>query len=91
MGIDYHAVCRETKESIRLGRLYEWGGGDRREWQGDPLEVLQQVTVGYGYLLRLLDFMYDRQGKLIEILSDDALFDLRRQHGDWKDLEEAGV
>jgi hypothetical protein len=34
--------------------------------------------------------MYDHQGKLVEVLSDDELFELP-DYTDWKDLEEERV
>ncbi len=90
MGVEFHAICRDTRESIRLGRLYEWGGGDRRDPIGkaEPLEILEQVTVGYGYMLRLVHFMYDHQNNRVEVVNDDALFDLKHEHPEWKELEE---
>jgi|SRR5271157_1440708 len=88
MGTEYHAICRDTKESIRLGRLYEWGGGDRRDWNENALETLEQVTVGYGYMLRLVHFMYDHQNNRVEVVRDEVLFDLKHEHPDWKELEE---
>ncbi len=89
MGTDYHAICRDTKESIRLGRLYEWGGGDRREWSGSgtAFETLEQVTVGYGYMLRLVHFMYDHQKNRVEIIPLETLWSLKREHPEWKELE----
>jgi len=91
MGIDYHAICRETKDSIRLGRLYEWGGGRRdtpEDHIPDPQSGESQVDVGYGYMWRLVYFMYDRQGKLVEIVQDEVLWDLRREFPEWKELED---
>jgi len=87
MGIEYYAICRETKESIRLGRLYEWGGSDRRDWIGSALEVLEQVTVGYGYMLRLVQFMHDHQDNRVEIVMDEVLYDIKRPYPDWKEIE----
>lgn len=91
MGTEYHAVCKETKESIRLGRLYEWGGGRRdapEDHVPDPATGETQVDVGYHYMWRLTNFMYDHQGKFVEVLTDDFLFELKREFPDWVELEE---
>lgn len=89
MGTEYYAICRETKKYYRCGRFYEWSGIDRRDWKDKEALESSQVAVGYGYMFGLVLFMYEHQGRMIEIVIEDVLFELRHDGG-WEELLEDG-
>jgi len=91
MGTEYYAICKETKKYVWLGRFYEWSGIDRREEYGEKpkaaltrecelrlsTETMEQVAVGYGYMYRLVQFMRQHEGRLVEVVDDNALYDIK--------------
>lgn len=97
MGMEYYAVCREAKKYASLGRFYEWDGTDRRTWVGDNKGEgeTDQVHVGYYWMWRFVQFQHEFNGKLIEVMNDDHLYNLKYEpDSDWAswtkfEIEEA--
>jgi len=58
---------------------------DRREWNDfPPVERQTQIEVGYGYMFRLVQFLRKHNGKLVEILDDDELYEAKLGVVNWQ-------